>query len=600
MYGNKNALQETLLWFLSQISLPSGQVQAYRGDPLRILVVDDNEAIRRGLRLLLSARPDWTVCGEAENGLDAIDKAKSLHPDVAVMDVSMPGMDGFEATKRIRRLVPKCQVVIISQNDAGLVGKQAAAVGASGFVSKMDVTGSLVTTIDEVVRDRFVPNDGDQAKMKMATAVDLVERKDPESSGSPSASVAGRSFEKALFESGPIAVHLMAAIVGSSDDAIISKNLDGVITSWNKGAERIFGYTAEEAIGKHITLIIPPEYRQEEARIIEKLKKGERVDHFETMRMSKDGTQKVVSLTISPVKDGFGRVIGASKVARDISEQKRAERELRESREQLRLLAEDLETKVRIRTQELEQRNAEVLQQSDQLRELSSRLLRTQDEERRRIARELHDSVGQIVTVLAMNFSSMESHAELDPRVSKVLQESQDLIAQLSRETRTLSYLLHPPLLDETGLSRAIEWYIQGLAERSDLKVQFDISDGFGRLSNELELAVFRIVQESLTNIHRHSESKTATIVLSRDEVGVAMVIEDEGKGMTPEKLAGVRAQRSGVGITGMRERVRQLGGVLDIQSSEKGTKVSVTFPATFANPRVAVMEEEDIQAQSA
>jgi DNA-binding NarL/FixJ family response regulator len=121
---------------------------------LRILVVDDNEAIRRGLRLLLSsARADWTVCGEAQNGLEAIDKATSLHPDVAIVDITMPQMDGFQATKTIRRLVPECRIVIISQNDASLVGKQALEVGASGFVSKMELTASLVTTIAGVVKN---------------------------------------------------------------------------------------------------------------------------------------------------------------------------------------------------------------------------------------------------------------------------------------------------------------------------------------------------------------------------------------------------------------------------------------------------------------
>jgi signal transduction histidine kinase len=154
-----------------------------------------------------------------------------------------------------------------------------------------------------------------------------------------------------------------------------------------------------------------------------------------------------------------------------------------------------------------------------------------------------------------------------------------------------MSYLLHPPLLDETGLAQAIRWYMHGLAERSDLKIQLDAPEDFGRLSSDLELAIFRIVQECLTNIHRHSESKTARIALSRNRGTVCLKVEDEGKGISAEKLAGIQAQRSGVGISGMRERVHHLGGVLAIQSEGKGTRILASFP---------VPEAECVSAQPA
>jgi signal transduction histidine kinase len=234
-----------------------------------------------------------------------------------------------------------------------------------------------------------------------------------------------------------------------------------------------------------------------------------------------------------------------------------------------------------------------VLQQSDQLRELSNRLLQSQDEERRRIARDLHDSAGQIVTALGMHLASIAQRA-VKPELRKAAQESQELVQQLSKEIRTVSYLLHPPLLEETGLSQAIRWYMKGLAERSGLKIDLDIPNDFGRLPHDMEVAIFRIVQECLTNIHRHSGGQTANIRLSHNMSKVSLEIEDDGLGMPKETLTTIRTQRSGVGITGMRERVRHLGGELHIQSSSKGTKISVTLPI------VATSAPEDIHQTGA
>ncbi len=369
------------------------------------------------------------------------------------------------------------------------------------------------------------------------------------------------------------AIGLLAAIVESSDDAIVSKTLDGIITSWNAGAERLFGYTASEAIGQHITMLIPVDRRDEETVIIERIKRGERIEHFDTVRIRKDKTLFDISLTISPLRNASGKIIGASKIARDISQRKRIERELRESEERYRTLADALETQVQFRTQELERRNS-------QLRHLSVQLLESQDVERRHIARELHDSAGQTLAALGMQLARIREDAKKDPtQLAKDVRDAEELVRHMSQEIRTTSYLLHPPMLDELGISSALSWYVQGLAERSSLAIDLEIPDNFGRLPSEMELLIFRLVQECLTNIHRHSGSKTALIRVERGESNVRVEVEDRGKGMSPERLAEIQSQGTGVGIRGMRERVRHFHGDLVIESNGSGTKVYAILP---------------------
>ncbi len=225
-----------------------------------------------------------------------------------------------------------------------------------------------------------------------------------------------------------------------------------------------------------------------------------------------------------------------------------------------------------------------MLQQSQQLRELSSRLQQTQDEERRHIARELHDSAGQLIAALGMNLASMTQHLRKNPVLGKTLDDSQSLVQQLNKEIRTTSYLLHPPLLDENGLPEAIRWYVEGLMERGNLIVDLNIAEDFGRLPDDAELAVFRVVQESLTNIHRHSESKTAMIQLTRNAEHITVTIQDAGRGIPAEKLEGIQAQRSGVGIAGMRERIRHFKGAMNIHSDGSGTRISVMLPIRAAS----------------
>ncbi len=364
------------------------------------------------------------------------------------------------------------------------------------------------------------------------------------------------------------AIGLLAAIVESSEDAIVSKTLDGIITSWNDSAERLFGYTASEAIGQHISLIIPFDRRDEETIIIDRIKRGERIEHFDTIRVRKDKTELDISLRISPLRDASGKIVGASKIARDITQSKKIERALRESEERYRTLSDALDMQVQFRTKELERRNSE-------LRDLSARLMESQDAERRRIARELHDSAGQTLTVLGLSLAKLAQDAQHNPaQLARGIADVENLVQHLSRELRTTSYLLHPPLLDESGLASALNWYVQGLKERSGINVDLKIDSDFERLPADTELVIFRIVQESLTNVHRHSGSKTASIRVAREGDKIIVEVQDHGNGMSPEKLAEIQSQGSGVGISGMRERLRHVNGELIVESNSRGTRI--------------------------
>jgi signal transduction histidine kinase len=254
----------------------------------------------------------------------------------------------------------------------------------------------------------------------------------------------------------------------------------------------------------------------------------------------------------------------------------------RRQNEELRRAHGLLEDRVQERTTELNTANRS-------LRELSARLLQLQDDERRRLARELHDSVGQTLAALSMNLSVVRADIERLTSTAANLTDSEGLVQEMSKEVRTISHLLHPPLLDEAGLASAVRWYVDGFSQRSKVNVDLDLPDNFGRMSRELETAVFRVVQECLTNIHRHSGSSTAKIRLCHFDGQIVVEIEDKGKGIAPEKRDEIAsAGAPGVGIRGMRERLRQLGGALEIDSNGTGTIIVARLPITGASSTTA------------
>jgi PAS domain S-box-containing protein len=352
------------------------------------------------------------------------------------------------------------------------------------------------------------------------------------------------------------------------DYAIFMLDPEGRVDSWNLGAQRLKGYAASEIIGQHFSRFYPEEdiraaKPQRELEIA--LREGRVED--EGWRIRKDGTRFWANVVITLLKDPDGNVLGFSKVTRDFTVRVQAEQELRDSKRKL--------------------------QDSEKsLRALSLHLLRTQDEERRRIGRDLHDSLGQYLSVLKMKLDGLQMEASRKQASGlDDLQQCIQLTEDAVKEVRTISYLLYPPMLEEMGLKSAISWYLDGFTKRSGIKTSLEVSPDYGRLADDVELAFFRVLQESLTNVHRHSGSQTAIVRLLIKDGNAVLEVSDQGKGtqlQNCEQSGEDWLGALGVGLRGMSERVRQLGGKLDLSSSNKGTTVTATVPIQEHSTAVA------------
>ena len=281
--------------------------------------------------------------------------------------------------------------------------------------------------------------------------------------------------------------------------------------------------------------------------------------------------------------EGFMGLPGENERFRSIVQLQQKAKALETEVAEHRRLRQELESRVQARTAELQSKNVqlqeEIRRRKDAeagLRTLTSQLMLIRDEERRRVAHELHESTAQVLASVAMNLSALAgTSSSLTPRNAGLIAESSRLVDELLSEVRQLSHLLHPPTLDEIGLPSAIQWYVERFSRRSNILVTFDIPTRFGRLSRDKEIAIFRVVQEALANVQQHSGSPTATVRLSQSDVRVSVEVSDRGKGM-PVQPTHVR---SGVGIYGMRERLRQLGGGLNVHSDGNGTVVTADLP---------------------
>ena len=361
------------------------------------------------------------------------------------------------------------------------------------------------------------------------------------------------------------------------DYAIFMLDADGNVNSWNAGAARLKGYKASEIIGRHFSCFYPeedlragkPAWELEEAARVGRLED-------EGWRLRKDGTRFWANVVITALRDKDGRLAGFAKVTRDITERMEAHESLKKTNQELK-------------NEVAQRRKAECkLHESEKwLRQLSSRLLRMQEDERRRIGRELHDSVGQYLAALKMALDSAQSDQALQGTSAREqLAECVHLAEQSIKDLRTIAYLLYPPMLEEMGLRSAIPWYLEGFSKRSGIQIDFDISADFGRLSRDVELVIFRVLQESLTNVHRHSGSSIACVRVIVEEGYARLEVTDYGKGIASDVLSqGADAIGSlGVGVRSMVERLQQVGGKLEISSNRHGTKMLATIPCNAAS----------------
>jgi PAS domain S-box-containing protein len=447
----------------------------------------------------------------------------------------------------------------------------------------------------------------------------------------------------------------LAAIVESSEDAILSEDLNGTITAWNDGATKMSGYSADEMLGKNISILIPPELKGELSDTLAGIRRRESVRLLETERLTKDGRRIHISLTVSPVKDRNGTVVGASTIARDITDRKHADAMRRESEERFREMADSAPVMIWVagtdalctffnrqwleftgRTMEQEVGNgwsegvhpadfqpcvdyylasfaarrtftmeyrlkradgqyrwlidtgvprfgttgdflgyigscvdiSERKQNEQALQHLTARLFMLQDEERQRVAAELHDGLGQSLAIIK-NRAQMGIRNGANPdRILEHLEEISATATASIQEVREIAYNLRPYELDRLGLGAAIESMVERVSNSTSIRLTADLESMEDLLSPEAEISVYRIVQEALSNVIQHSKATAARIEIRTCEGKMAISIQDNGTGLSDSGKGG---SVSGFGLAGIAERVRGLGGFFEIASQPEG-----------------------------
>jgi PAS domain S-box-containing protein len=371
-----------------------------------------------------------------------------------------------------------------------------------------------------------------------------------------------------------------------ADYAMLMLDPGGRVASWNSGAERIKGYAASEIVGKHFSIFFPPE-EAASGKPAAELEIAARTGRYEEegWRVRKDGSRFWAHVVITALRAGDGRLSGFGKVTRDLTARKRADDALRAEVEQRRAaelrLAQansSLEERVGQRTAELTAANADLAEAKARLQGLSARLITAQEEERKRIARELHDETGQALTGIKLRLKD----ALRGDSASRQIEECLAIVDQAVVHIRGLAVNLRPPMLDDLGLADALEWALDQQAKAAGWRASLEAHDYDERLAPDIETACFRIGQEALTNAARHAQASVVRVELRVAHGQLELVVADDGTGFDENDFATPEERRKHFGLVSMRERAMLAGGSLEVDSGHgKGTRIHARFPLT-------------------
>ena len=600
-------------------------------EPIKVLLVEDNpENIRLIREMLKEAKPALAALEDAPSLLKAVERLAKGGIDAVLLDLGLPDSQGTSTFVELHNQFPCTPIVVLTGVTDERLGLQAVREGAQDYLAIGKVNGEWIcravlyavermqakealqrseeqyrqlfeknlagvyrTALDRRITDcneafvkvfgfasreevlahpvqefYFDPREPEAitARIRAEKTLSNLEMRLKRKDGSPVWVLVNENLIEGQAGSQPFILgtiiditrrkeaeealrqnesHLRA-IVETEPECVVKVACNGDLLQMNPaGLAMIEAESFAEVNGKSVLPLIVPEHRAAFKALLQGVCSGNRANlEFEIVGLK--GTRRWAESYAVPIADETGSSCVLA-VMRDLTERKQGEKALRG---------------------------------------LSTRLLQLQDEERRRIARELHDAIGQNLVGLVTNLTlAHRSAGRLNPEARQALSGGLEVAERCLKEMRTLSYLLHPPLLDEDGLASALAWYVKGFAERSGIKIDLKVSPNFGRLPQEVETTLFRVVQESLTNVHRHSKSPTASIRLSRRATEVKLEITDKGQGMPAKALhsGNQKSGQLGVGIMGMSERARQLGGRLEIDSSRRGATVRVVIP----NPEV-------------
>jgi len=523
---------------------------------VNILMVDDQPAKLMSYEAILGELNENLI--KASSGREALDFLLRTEVAVVLMDVSMPEMDGFELADMIRQH-PRFQKTAIIF------------VSAVHFTTMDRLRGYERGAVDYI----SVPFDPELLRAKVAVFSELHRRTRQleELNAELEKRVDERTEELARRATLLEDLNHQLEIRNGELDAILQTAPDIIFSSRNGldrdyVSDRFYEYTGK-SIGSAHGLAWMEYVHSEDVPEIRKswqssVNTGKAYESEYRIR-NRNGEFRWFRARAVPVRSSDGKIIKWYGTCSDIHDRKLLEQSIREN-------AAALEKTVNERT--------------EALRKMSGRLMTLQDEERRRIARELHDSVGQELAAAKMNLDRI---VLTDAEQSSMGRDAMESLQSAIQQVRTISHLLHPPLLDEVGLESALRWYLEGLTARSGIAVSFCASPSpFPRLPSALETAIFRIVQEATTNVYRHSEATEASVSLTCDESGVSVRVRDNGKGLR-EDILQLRSSALGIGIGGMKQRIEELGGTLRMTNATPGANVEAVIPSTST----AVMEKD-------